>query len=91
MNTKVFRRLVEVAKKFEIPHQIAASGQGTGTDANVIQMSRSGVATGLVAIPLRYMHNPCEMVELCDLENTVRLLTAFVESVTPEDNWIPGV
>lgn len=91
MNTKVFRRLVEVAKKFEIPHQIAASGQGTGTDANVIQMSRSGVATGLVAIPLRYMHNPCEMVELCDLENTVRLLTAFVESVTPEDNWIPGL
>lgn len=90
MNTKVFRRLVEVAQKHEIPHQIAASGQGTGTDANVIQMTRSGVATGLVAIPLRYMHNPCEMLELVDLENTVRLLTAFVESVSSEDNWIPG-
>lgn len=90
INRKVFARLVEVAKKNEIPYQVAASGIGTGTNANVIQLSRGGVATGLVGLPLRYMHNPCEMLALSDLENAVRLLTAFVESVSPEDNWIPG-
>jgi endoglucanase len=90
INRKVFARLVEVAKQSEIPYQIAASGVGTGTDANVIQLSRGGVATGLIGLPLRYMHNPCEMLALEDLENAVKLLTAFVESVSPEDNWIPG-
>lgn len=90
VNPKVFERLVEVGRKKKIPFQIAASGRGTGTDANVIQLSRSGVATGLVAIPLRYMHNPCEMLELSDLDNAVRLLTAFVESVSDKDDWTPG-
>lgn len=89
INRKVFRRLVEVAKANEIPYQVAASGGGTGTDANVIQLSRSGVATGLIGLPLRYMHNPCEMLELEDLENAVKLLTAFVESVSSEDDWRP--
>jgi endoglucanase len=89
VNPKVFRRLVEVAKKKKISYQIGASGIGTGTDANVIQLSRAGVATGLIGLPLRYMHNPCEMLALADLDETVRLLTAFVESVTPEDNWTP--
>ena len=68
---------------------VAASGQGTGTDANVIQLSRGGVATGLVSIPLRYMHNPCELLALDDLDNTVALLTAFIESVKPDDDWTP--
>lgn len=90
INPKVYRRLVDVAREHNIPHQIAASGIGTGTDANVIQLSRGGVATGLIGLPLRYMHNPCEMLELCDLDNTVLLLTAFCESVTAKDNWIPG-
>lgn len=90
INNKVFRRLVQVAKDNEIPYQVAASGRATGTDANVIQLSRSGVATGLIGIPLRYMHNPCEMLALADLDNAVRLLTAFVESIKDSDSWIPG-
>ncbi|MCA9797007.1 MAG: M42 family metallopeptidase [Candidatus Eremiobacteraeota bacterium] len=76
----IFERLVKVAKKGKIPHQIAASGRGTGTDANVIQLSRGGVSTGLIGLPLRYMHNPCELLSLEDLESAVRLLVAFVES-----------
>jgi len=89
INPKVFRRMVEVAKKKKIPYQVAASGVGTGTDANAIQISRDGVATGLIGIPLRYMHNPCELLALEDLENCVKLLTAFVESVTAKDDWTP--
>jgi putative aminopeptidase FrvX len=89
INPKVYARLVEVAKKKKIPYQVAAAGGGTGTDANVIQLTRAGVATGLIGLPLRYMHNPCELLQLDDLENTVALLTAFVESVKDNDNWIP--
>jgi putative aminopeptidase FrvX len=89
INRKVFRRLVQIAKEHEIPYQVAASGGGTGTDANVIQTTRSGVATGLIGIPLRYMHNPCEMLQLSDLENAVKLLARFAESVTAEDDWRP--
>ena len=89
INRKVFRRLIKVAKENQIPYQVAASGGGTGTDANVIQLTRSGVATGLIGIPLRYMHNPCEMIQLSDLENTVKLLAKFAESVTKKDDWRP--
>lgn len=91
INNKVFARLLKVAQDNDIPHQIEAEGRGTGTDANVIQLTRAGVAAGLVSIPLRYMHNPCEMLQLEDLENTVRLLTAFVESVKADDDWTPGL
>lgn len=90
INRKVFSRLIEVAKKEKIPYQVAASGIGTGTDANVIQLSRGGVATGLIGLPLRYMHNPCEMVALDDLDNAVKLLTAFIGSLSDQDSWIPG-
>lgn len=91
INRKVFQRLVQVAKDRNIPYQVAASGGGTGTDANVIQLTRNGVATGLVGIPLRYMHNPCEMCQLSDLENTVQLLAAFSESISKDDDWTPGL
>lgn len=91
INNKVFERLITVAQDKGIPYQVEAEGRGTGTDANVIQLTRSGVATGLVSIPLRYMHNPCEMVHLDDLDNTVKLLTAFVESISVEDDWTPGL
>lgn len=89
VNRKISARLIDIAKKNDIPYQLAASGRGTGTDANVIQLSRGGVATGLIGLPLRYMHNPCEMIALSDLDNTVKLLTAFIESVTEKDSWIP--
>ncbi len=89
INSKVFRRLIQVAKENQIPYQVAAAGGGTGTDANVIQLTRSGVATGLIGLPLRYMHNPCEMLQLSDLDNSVKLLVAFAESVTEEDDWRP--
>ncbi|MGK2932351.1 MAG: hypothetical protein ACSLFD_06230 [Solirubrobacterales bacterium] len=46
-----------------------------------MQISRSGIPTGLVSIPLRYMHSPVEMVDLADVESTVELIVAFVESI----------
>lgn len=91
INNKLFERLVEVAQREQIPHQIEAEGSGTGTDANVIQLTRSGVATALVSLPLRYMHNPCEMLQLDDLEHLVALLVAVIGSFKSNDDWTPGV
>lgn len=90
-NTKVFNRLVEVAEAKKIPYQLEADGRGTPTDANVIQLTGAGVATALVSLPLRYMHNPCEMLHLEDLDNLVALLAAFVRSVSPDDDWTPSL
>ena len=77
LSPKVFELLVETAEEAGIEHTISASGRGTSTDADVIQISRSGIPTGLVSIPLRYMHSPVEMVDLRDVEATVELIAAF--------------
>ncbi len=89
VNPVVFDRLVRVAKKSKIPHQIQAEPGGTGTDANAIQLSRAGVATGLVSVPQRYMHTPVEIVALGDLDNTARLLAEFALSVDDKTCFIP--
>jgi len=49
-----------------------------------MQLSRAGMATGLVSVPLRYMHTPCEVLSLDDLENACRLCAAFTRRVTAE-------
>jgi putative aminopeptidase FrvX len=77
LSPKVFELLAETAEAEGIEHSIAASGRGTSTDADVLQISRSGIPTGLISIPLRYMHSPVEMVDLRDVEATVALLAAF--------------
>jgi putative aminopeptidase FrvX len=77
LSPKVFELLVETAEEAGIEHTIAASGRSTSTDADAIQISRSGIPTGLVSIPLRYMHSPVEMVDLGDVEATVELIAAF--------------
>lgn len=77
INPFIFDRLVECAEKAGVPYQLEADPRPTGTDARAIQMGRGGVATGLVSIPLRYMHTPSELVDLADVEQTVRLLVAF--------------
>jgi endoglucanase len=77
LSPKVFELLVETAEAEGIEHTISASGRGTSTDADAIQISRAGIPTGLVSIPLRYMHSPVEMVDLADVEATVKLIAAF--------------
>jgi tetrahedral aminopeptidase len=89
INPRVFERLHETAKRHEVPVQVKGAPRGTGTDANAIQLSRDGVATGLVGIPNRYMHSPVEMVSLDDLERAARLLAEFCASVTTDMDWTP--
>ncbi len=77
LSPKVFELLVETAEEAGIEHTISASGRATSTDADAIQISRAGIPTGLVSIPLRYMHSPVELVDLGDVEATVELVAAF--------------
>jgi endoglucanase len=85
VNPKVFKRLVASAEKLQMPYQIEADPRPTGTDARALQMGRGGVATGLVSIPLRYMHTPSEIVDLEDVENCIRLLVDFALSLEKGD------
>lgn len=85
INPKVYDRLVRCAKKLKIPFQYEAEARPTGTDARALQMGRGGVATGLVSIPLRYMHTPSEIVDLEDVENCVKLLVEFALSLEAGD------
>ena len=85
----VFERLVEVAEAAGIPYTIQAAARSTRTDADSIHLTRSGVPTGLVSVPNRYMHSPNEVVSLSDLESTARLLAAFVSSLDADTDFTP--
>lgn len=78
-------RLEIVADKNKIPLQHEAAGRRTGTDTDSIYVSRDGVASALVSVPLRYMHSPVETASLTDVENTIKLLLELVKSLTPGD------
>jgi len=87
INPLLFQRLVEVADKTGITYQVEADPLPTGTDGRAIQMARSGVATGVISVPLRYMHTPSEVLDLRDVEATVQLLIAFARSLKAKDNF----
>ena len=89
VNPVVFELMVKIAEKKNIPYQVSAEPGGTGTDANRIQLSRSGVATGLVSVALRYMHTPVEVLALDDLNATSELLKEFVYSIDVGMSFVP--
>jgi tetrahedral aminopeptidase len=89
MNPRVVERLIDAAKAAGIDYQLAAAAKATGTDANAIQINRSGVAAGLVSVPNRYMHSPVEMVSLDDLDRAADLLARFAESLPEDSDFTP--
>lgn len=86
----VLRKLLqETADKKKIPWQPEPEPRATGTDANSIQISRAGVATGLVSIPNRYMHTPVEIVHLSDLEHAAQLLAETCLRIKKDADFTP--
>jgi endoglucanase len=77
IHPRVFELLHETAEAEGIPFTVAAAGRGTGTDADAIHLSRAGIPTALVSVPLRYMHSPVELCELDDVANAAKLIAAF--------------
>jgi len=88
-NRKLADRIISLAEQSEIPFQTEATGGGTGTDANAMQVSRAGMITGLIGVPLRYMHTPCELISLSDADNAAQLMALTCASFSSDDDWIP--
>jgi endoglucanase len=82
--------LDEAAESVGIECATEAAGGATHTDADVVHMSRTGVPTAVVSIPLRYMHSPVEMVELGDVEAVIAVIAALalrLEADKPLARW----
>jgi putative aminopeptidase FrvX len=88
-NRKLADRIISLAEENELPYQPEAIPGGTGTDANAMQISRAGMTAGLVGVPLRYMHTPCEVISLSDADNAAQLLALTCASLRSEDDWTP--
>jgi len=76
LNQRLFELLFEAAEAESIPVTLEATSRATGTDADAVHLSRGGVPTALVSIPIRYMHSPVELVQLDDVEACARLIAA---------------
>ena len=89
INPALFELLTRTAEEEGIPVQFTGIPRATGTDANVMQISRGGVATALVKIPLRYMHSPVEVLSLSDLDNAVKLIIAVLVRIRDKEEFKP--
>ncbi len=86
----VLQSLIEAtAKKKKLSVQMQAEPRATGTDANVMQLCRAGVATSLISVPNRYMHTAVEMISLKDLQNTAKLIAAVLVEIKPGVDFTP--
>ncbi|MCC8190572.1 MAG: M42 family metallopeptidase [Planctomycetes bacterium] len=88
-NPAVYDRLVRAAKEARIKVQQQPIQRGSGTDANAIQMTRSGVAAALVSIPCRYMHSSAEMISIKDADNCAKLIAKFLVRLKGNEKLIP--
>ena len=89
INPEVAARLKSLAGQNDIPVQYNAIGRAAPNDSNALQITRGGVATGILAIPNRYMHSAVETISLEDIDNAASLLAHFAQSVTTAEDFIP--
>jgi endoglucanase len=89
INPVLAQLMVETAKEHDRPYQRQAAPGATGTDANAMQLSRAGVATGVIGLPNRYMHTQVEVCSLSDLENSAGLLADMMLKIGPETDFTP--
>ena len=82
---RIGKRLQELAQKHRIPVQLAAVPGRSGTDAWSMHIVREGVASGIIGLPLRYMHSPTECVDMADMELCAQLVAAFAEEGLKEE------
>jgi putative aminopeptidase FrvX len=83
LDPTVFELIHAAGEAESIPFTVTASARYTGTDADAFHVSRGGIPSTVVSIPLRYMHSPVEMVQLDDVENAAKLIAAFARRLEP--------
>jgi putative aminopeptidase FrvX len=87
LNPRLFELLHDTAERKQIPFTVEAIGRNTGTDADAVHLSRGGVPTALVSIPLRYMHSPVELAALADVHAAARLIAAAARTLDAETSF----
>lgn len=87
LHPRVAELLYDAAEAEQIPFTVASDARYTGTDADAFTISRAGIPTGLVSVPLRYMHSSVEMVSIEDAENAAKLVAAFAKRLDPEEKF----
>lgn len=90
-NPIVFQMIRDGAAKESIPYQVDVAAGGTGTDGNAMQLNQGGMAVGILGVALRYMHTPCELLSLTDVENCANLMAAYCRQVRPNTDFTPRV
>lgn len=90
IHPSIHERFVECSKEYNIPYQSEVSPSSTGTDAWAMQVTKSGVPTGLISVPLRYMHTSVELLNIKDVIHAGRLLALFIASLNEIDmeEWL---
>jgi putative aminopeptidase FrvX len=83
LHPAIFELLHAAGEAEGVPFTVSASARSTGTDADAFHISRAGIPSAVVSIPLRYMHSPVEMVQLDDVEAAARLIAAFARRLEP--------
>ena len=78
------KRLMQRAEELELDYQLEVMAGHSGTNGWPLQVSREGVATAVLSLPLRYMHTPLETVNRKDMEDTAKLLAAFIRDLGKE-------
>jgi putative aminopeptidase FrvX len=83
LHPRVSELLYDTAEEQDLPFTVESLGRQTGTDADAVHATRTGIPTGLVSVPLRYMHSPVELVSLADIQVAAELIAAFARRLEP--------
>ncbi len=83
LHPRISELLYDVAAEQDLPFTMESMGRSTGTDADAFYAARAGIPTGLVSVPLRYMHSPVELVSLADIQVAAELIAAFARRLEP--------
>ena len=86
---RVFDLLETAAKSAKVTVQVDIDEGHTWTDADPISARRTGVPVQCLSVPCRYMHTPCEVIHLDDLEKAATLLGHFVSTLPARVNLAP--
>ena len=76
----VLKWLKETASYYNIDYQLSVS-EGGMTDGAIIHLTRSGIPTGVIGVPTRYIHSPVELVSLKDIDKSAELVARAIERV----------
>jgi len=89
INPELFRRMMEAAEANGLQVQIEGYPRVTPTDGGRMQVVGAGNATAVLGVPNRYMHSPCELVHLDDVENTAKLIAHTVAGIDEKTDFVP--